>query len=177
MRRHHPRPVAGGEDLAQHGHDLGEALGGTGRSRAASRDGHPGPTDLVEQRGPGPQVREPLLPGQAVGAGAVEEDGPDDVAAAAATAPRWVASWWKYMSSWVAAAEQRLQRAEGGTELDGLGVHDRSSAAHTREEPWVSTSRRARRRVIGRWVCRLTRPGMTVAAGVDHEVAAGTAVA
>ena len=108
------------------------------------------------------------------GPGPSKNTGPMTCRLPAATAPRWVASWWKYMSSCVVQPpSERLERAEGGAELDGLGVHDRPSAAQTRvRKPWRSTfSARPRRRVIGRWVWRLTSPGISeLAAGVDDDL-------
>ena len=109
--------------------------------RPASRSDHSSPS------GPGPS----------------KKTGPMTCRLPAATAPRWVASWWKYMSSWVVhppRSDSSAPRVAPSSTV--AGSMTAPSACQTRaRKPWRSTSSaRPRSSVIGRCVWRLTSPGI-----------------
>ena len=88
--------------------------------------GTAGPPISSSTARPGAQVGEALGPGQAVGAGAVEEHRADDVPAAGGdgTAVGGLVVE-VHVELGRAAAQEALEGAERGPELDGLGVHHR----------------------------------------------------
>ena len=78
-----------------------------------------------EAGGPGGELVEALLPGQPVGAGAVEEDRPDDVAGPGgegALVGGFVVE--VHVEGRRDAGEEGLKCTEFGTDADGVGVHD-----------------------------------------------------
>ena len=111
------------------------------------------------------------------GPGPSMKTGPMTCRLPAATAPRWAASWWKYMSSWVVQPPRRDSSAPSEAPSSTVaGSITAPSAAQTRvRKPWRSTSSaRPRSRVIGRCVWRLTSPGITSRPRPSSTVSAST---